>query len=140
MLRVYAALAIVAVLAGLYGIAYTKGHKAGATRELAKCQAQQIEDAQDASRALEAIQQQLREREAKWVRQQQEAADAVAQVRVEYLPSKVIVKREVVREPRYRDCVVSPGMRDTLNAALAGRPVPGSADVGTDNGRLPADA
>ena len=140
MLRVYAALAIVAVLAGLYGIAYTKGHKAGATRELAKCQAQQIEDAQDASRALEAIQQQLREREAKWVRQQQEAADAVAQVRVEYLPSKVIVKREVVREPRYRDCVVPPGMRDTLNAALAGRPVPGAADVGTDTGRLPADA
>lgn len=140
MLRVYAALAIVAVLAGLYGIAYTKGHKAGTTRELAKCQARALEDAQDASRALEAIQQQLREREAKWVKQQQEAANAVAQVRVEYLPGKTIVKREVVREPRYRDCVVSPGMRDTLNAALAGRPVPGAADVGTDTGRLPADA
>ena len=140
MLRAYAALAIVAVLAGLYGIAYTKGHKAGAVRELAKCQAQQLQDAQDASRALEAIQQQLREREAQWVQQQQETANAVAQVRVEYLPGKVIVKREIVREPRYRDCAVSPGMRDTLNAALAGRPVPGAADVGTDSGRLPADA
>jgi len=140
MLRAYAALAIVAVLAGLYGIAYTKGHKAGAVRELAKCQAQQLQDAQDASRALEAIQQQLREREAQWVQQQQETANAVAQVRVEYLPGKVIVKREVVREPRYRDCAVSPGMRDTLNAALAGRPVPGAAEVGTDTGRLPADA
>lgn len=140
MLRVYAALAIVAVLAGLYGIAYTKGHKAGATRELAKCQAQQLQDAQEASRALEAIQQQMRDREAKWVRQQEEAANAIAQVRVEYLPSKVIVKREVVREPRYRDCVVSPGMRDTLNAALAGRPVPGAAEVESRHGRLPADA
>jgi len=140
MLRVYAALAIVAVLAGLYGIAYTKGHKAGAAAEVAKCQSRALEDAQEASRALEAIQQQLRDREAKWVRQQQEAADAVAQVRVEYLPSKVIVKREVVREPRYRDCVVSPGMRDTLNAALAGRPVPGAAEVESRHGRLPADA
>ena len=134
---------ILAVLVGLIAThagTYWKGHKAGAVAEVAKCQAQQIEDAQDASRALESLQQQLREREAKWVRQQQEAADAIAQVRVEYLPGKTIVKREVVREPRYRDCVVSPGMRDTLNAALAGRPVPGAADVGTDTGRLPADA
>ena len=140
MLRVYAGLAIVAVLAGLYGIAYTKGHKAGAAAEVAKCQSQQLQDAQDASRALEALQQQLREREAQWVQQQQEAADAVAQVRVEYLPGKTVVKREIVREPVYRTCVVSPGMRDTLNAALAGRPVPGAAEVGTDSGRLPADA
>ena len=134
---------ILAVLVGLIAThagTYWKGHKAGAVREVAKCQAQQLQDAQDASRALESLQQQLREREAKWVRQQQEAADAIAQVRVEYLPGKTIVKREVVREPRYRDCAVSPGMRDTLNAALAGRPVPGAADVGTDTGRLPADA
>lgn len=134
---------ILAVLVGLIAThagTYWKGHKAGAVREVAKCQAQQLQDAQDASRALESLQQQLREREAKWVRQQQEAADAIAQVRVEYLPGKTIVKREVVREPRYRDCAVSPGMRDTLNAALAGRPVPGAAEVGTDTGRLPADA
>jgi len=140
MLRVYAALAIVAVLAGLYGIAYTKGHKAGAAAELAKCQAQQIEDAQDASRALEALQQQLREREAQWVQQQQEAADAVAQVRVEYLPGRTIVKREIVERAVFRDCRIGDGMRDTLNSALAGRPVPGAADIGTDTGRLPADA
>ena len=134
---------ILAVLVGLIAThagTYWKGHKAGAVREVAKCQAQQLQDAQDASRALESLQQQLREREAKWVRQQQEAADAIAQVRVEYLPGKTIVKREVVREPRYRDCAVSPGMRDTLNAALAGRPVPGAAEVGTDTGRLPAAA
>ena len=140
MIRPYMILAVLVGLIATHAGTYWKGHKAGAVREVAKCQAQQLQDAQDASRALESLQQQLREREAKWVRQQQEAADAIAQVRVEYLPGKTIVKREVVREPRYRDCVVSPGMRDTLNAALAGRPVPGAADVGTDTGRLPADA
>lgn len=140
MIRPYMILAVLIGLIATHAGTYWKGHKAGAVREVAKCQAQQLQDAQDASRALESLQQQLREREAKWVRQQQEAADAIAQVRVEYLPGKTIVKREVVREPRYRDCVVSPGMRDTLNAALAGRPVPGAADVGTDTGRLPADA
>ena len=140
MLKPYAILAVLIGLIATHAGTYWKGHKAGSVAELAKCQAQQIEDAHEASRTLEAIQQQLREREAQWVRQQQEAADAVAQVRVEYLPGKVIVKREIVREPRYRDCAVSPGMRDTLNAALAGRPVPGAADIGTDSGRLPADA
>ena len=140
MLKPYAILAVLIGLIATHAGTYMKGHKAGSVAELAKCQAQQIEDAHEASRTLEAIQQQLREREAQWVRQQQEAADAVAQVRVEYLPGKVIVKREIVREPRYRDCVVSPGMRDTLNAALSGRPVPGAADIGTDTGRLPADA
>ena len=140
MLRVYAALAIVAVLAGLYGIAYTKGHKAGAAAEVAKCQSRALEDAQEASRALEALQQQLREREAQWVQQQQEAADAVAQVRVEYLPGRTIVKREIVERAVFRDCRIGDGMRDTLNSALAGRPVPGAADIGTDTGRLPADA
>lgn len=140
MLRPYMILAVLIGLIATHAGLYLKGHKAGAVRELAKCQARQLQDAQEASRALEALQQQLREREAKWVQQQQEAADAIAQVRVEYLPGKTIVKREVVREPVYRSCVVSPGMRDTLNAALAGRPVPGAADIGTDTGRLPADA
>lgn len=140
MIRPYMILAVLIGLIATHAGLYLKGHKAGAVAELAKCQAQQIEDAQDASRALEALQQQLREREAQWVQQQQEAANAVAQVRVEYLPGKTVVKREIVREPVYRTCVVSPGMRDTLNAALRGRPVPGAAEVGTDNGRLPADA
>lgn len=140
MIRPYMILAVLIGLIATHAGTYWKGHKAGAVRELAKCQAQQLQDAQDASRALEAIQQQLREREIEWAAKQQEAADAIAHVRVEYLPGKTIVKREIVREPRYRDCAVSPGMRDTLNAALAGRPVPGAADIGTDTGRLPADA
>ena len=138
MLKPYAILAVLIGLIATHAGTYWKGHKAGSVAELAKCQAQQIEDAHEASRTLEAIQQQLREREAQWVRQQQEAADAIAQVRVEYLPGKTIVRREVVNLPA--DCVVGERLRDTLNAALAGRPVPGAADVGTDTGRLPADA
>lgn len=138
MLRPYMILAVLVGLIATHAGTYLKGHKAGSTRELAKCQYQQLQDAQEASRALEALQQQLREREAKWVQQQQEAADAIAQVRVEYLPGKTIVRREVVNLPA--DCVVGERLRDTLNAALAGRPVPGAADVGTDTGRLPADA
>lgn len=138
MLRPYMILAVLVGLIATHAGTYLKGHKAGSTRELAKCQYQQLQDAQEASRALEALQQQLREREAKWVQQQQEAADAIAQVRVEYLPGKTIVRREVVKLPA--DCVVGERLRDTLNAALAGRPVPGAADIGTDSGRLPADA
>jgi len=142
MLRVYAILAVLigAVLTGA-GV-YLKGYKAGSLAESARWQAEALKDAQEAAREREALQQQLREREAKWVKQQQEAANAVAQVRVEYLPGRTIVKREIVREPVYSDsrCRVSSGMRDTLNAALAGRPVPGAAEVGTDTGRLPADA
>ena len=95
MIRPYMILAVLIGLIATHSGLYLKGHKAGSTRELAKCQAQQLQDAQDASRALEAIQQQLREREIEWAAKQQEAADAIATVRVEYLPGKTIVKRRV---------------------------------------------
>ena len=140
MIRPYMILAVLIGLIATHAGLYLKGHKAGTTRELAKCQAQQLQDAQAASRALEAIQQQLREREAKWVRQQEEAANAVAQVRVEYLPGRTIVKREIVERAVFRDCRIGDGMRDTINSALAGRPVPGAAEVESRHGRLPADA
>ena len=126
MLKPYAILAVLIGLIATHAGTYWKGHKAGSVAELAKCQAQQIEDAHEASRTLEAIQQQLREREAQWVRQQQEAADAVAQVRVEYLPGKVIVKREVVERAVFRDCRVTPTALAAINGALTGRPVSAS--------------
>lgn len=138
--RPYFALGLVLALIATHLAVGVKSYEGGVRAEAARWQAEALKDAQEAAQEREALQQQLREREAKWVQQQQEAADAIATVRVEYLPGKTIVKREIVREPRYRDCAVSPGMRDTLNAALAGRPVPGAAEVGTDTGRLPADA
>ena len=140
--RPYFALGLVLALIATHLAVGVKSYEGGVRAEAARWQAEALKDAQEAAQEREALQQQLREREAKWVQQQQEAADAVAQVRVEYLPGKVIVKREIVREPVYSDsrCRVSSGMRDTLNRALAGRPVPGAAEVGTDTGRLPADA
>ena len=126
MIRPYMILAVLIGLIATHAGLYLKGHKAGAVREVAKCQAQQLQDAQDASRALEAIQQRLREREAKWTAQQQEAADAVAQVRVEYLPGKTIVKREVVERAVFRECRVTPAALDAINGALIGRPVSAS--------------
>ena len=138
--RPYFALGLVLALIATHLAVGVKSYEGGVRAEAARWQAEALKDAQEAAQEREALQQQLREREAKWVQQQQEAADAVAQVRVEYLPGKTVVKREIVREPVYRTCVVSPGMRDTLNAALRGRPVPGAADIGTDTGRLPGDA
>jgi len=138
MIRPYMILAVLVALIATHGGVYLKGYKAGSLAESARWQAEALKDAQEAAREREALQQQLRDREAKWVQQQQEAANAVAQVRVEYLPARTIVRREVVKLPA--DCVVGERLRDTLNAALAGRPVPGAAEVGTDTGRLPADA
>ena len=126
MIRPYMILAVLIGLIATHSGLYLKGHKAGSTRELAKCQYQQLQDAQEASRALEALQQQLREREAKWVQQQQEAADAIAQVRVEYLPGKTIVKREIVERAVFRDCRVTPTALAAINGALTGRPVSAS--------------
>ena len=126
MIRPYMILAVLIGLIATHAGLYLKGHKAGAVREVAKCQAQQLQDAQDASRALEAIQQRLREREAKWTAQQQEAADAIAQVRVEYLPGKTIVKREIVERAVFRDCRVTPTALAAINGALTGRPVSAS--------------
>lgn len=126
MLRPYMILAVLIGLIATHAGTYLKGHKAGSTREVAKCQARQLQDAQESSRALEALQQQLREREAKWVQQQQEAADAIAQVRVEYLPGKTLVKREIVERAVFRDCRVTPTALAAINGALTGRPVSAS--------------
>lgn len=122
MLKPYMILAVLIGLIATHAGTYLKGHTAGAVREVAKCQARQLQDAQDASRALEAIRQQLREREAQWVQQQQETANAVAQVRVEYLPGKTIVRREVVERAVFRDCRVGEQVLNALNGALTGQP------------------
>jgi len=69
---------------------------------------------------------QLAERDAALARKTEEAAHAVAEVRTEYLPGKTIVRREVVEVPAYRDCRITGSVRHALDAALAGRPVPGA--------------
>lgn len=54
---------------------------------------------------------------------EQERADAVIQVRTEFLPAKEVVRRVVVEKPVYRDCRLGDdGLRDAINAALRGQP------------------
>jgi len=134
---------ILAALIGVIAIAggsFAKGASWGRTQATEKCQREQIEAQQQEIVERAALQAAIDQRDIEIRQREQEAANAVAQVRVEYLPGKTVVKREIVERAVFRDCRTGDSMRDTLNAALAGRPVPGAADVGTDTGRLPADA
>ena len=124
--RPYFALGLVLALIATHLAVGVKSYEGGVRAEAARWQAEALKDAQEAAQEREALQQQLREREAKWVQQQQEAADAIAAVRVEYLPGKTIVKREVVERAVFRECRVTPAALDAINGALIGRPVSAS--------------
>ena len=133
MIRLYAGLAGVlmalALLAGVYG----KGRSDGRAVQAAEYAQERAEAEKQADAQRDALQAALDARTAELARKSEEVANAVAQVRVEYLPGKTLVKREVVRDVRYRDCVITSGVRDTINAALAGRPVPATLEgAGTD--------
>ena len=134
MIRVYAGLAGVllalALLAGVYGKGRSDGRAVQAAeyaQEVATAHAQA-----EAERA--ALQAALDARTAELARKSEEVANAVEAVRVEYLPGKTIVKREVVRDVVFRECRTGERVRDTLNAALAGRPVPGTIEGAGDDG------
>lgn len=122
-----AGLALVAALGG----AYLKGRGDGRDAAEVRCQAQQIAAQRAREQERADLQAALDARAAELARRQQEGADAVEKVRVEYLPAKVVVKREVAKRVVYRDCRIGDGMRDTLNAALRGAP---TADATFDPG------
>lgn len=122
----YAILALVLLLGATHGAAYLQGFKQGSKVEAARWQAQEIERQQQAAKQAQALRDQLAERDAALARKTEEAAHAVAEVRTEYLPGKTIVRREVVEVPAYRDCRITGSVRHALDAALAGRPVPGA--------------
>ena len=68
----------------------------------------------------------------------EEAADAIAEIRVEYLPGKTEIRRQIVERAVYRDCRIDDGMRDILNAALRGRPIaPEPQPVAAGGGLVP---
>ncbi len=138
--RAYLALAIVAVLAASHLGLYLTGRGDGAKSEAARWQAQEIERQQAAAEQYRALQAQLAAREAELAERQQEGANAVERVRTEYLPGKTIVRREVVEVPAYRDCRVTGSVRHALDAALAGRPVPGAEAERGGAARVPGDA
>lgn len=128
MIRLYGALASALALSLIIGGSYVKGRSDGRAVQAAEY-AQEVATAHaqaEAERA--ALQAALDARTAELARKSEEVANAVEAVRVEYLPGKTIVRREVVERAVFRECHIGDGMRDTINAALAGRPVPGAVE------------
>ena len=130
MIRLYAAAGAALVLLALLAGAYTKGRGDGRAVQAAEYATERATAAQEAEQERQALQAALDARTADLARRTQEAADAVVQVRTEYLPGKTEVRRIVVDRPVYRDCRIDSGVRDLIDAALAGRPVPGAVDGG----------
>lgn len=122
MLRGYLFAIIAAVIAALVAGAYIGGRSDGRAVQAVECAADKAKAEAKALKERQAIQDALNARAAELERAQQEGANAIAQVRVEYLPAKTIVKREVVEKRVFTDCRIGDGMRDTINAALGGKP------------------
>ena len=137
MSRLYAAAGAALVLLALLAGAYTKGRGDGRAVQAAEYATERATAAQEAEQERQALQAALDARTAELARRTQEAADAVVQVRTEYLPGKTEVRRIVVDRPVYRDCRIDAGLRDILDAALAGRPVPGAAPERGGAARVP---
>ena len=129
MARPYLILAALICLIGLMGGTFAKGVSWGRTQATEKCQAEKLESQQREIVERAALQAAIDQREEQIRERERRGADAVIKVRTEYLPGKVVVKREVVERAVFRDCRIG-GMRDTINAALAGKPVSG-ADEGS---------
>lgn len=120
---------ILAALIGLIAIAggsFGKGASWGGTRATAKCQAEKLEAQAQEIVERAALQAAIDKRDAELQAKEAEVADAIVKVRTEYLPGKTVVKREVVERAVFRECRVGDGMRRTIDAALAGHPVPGA--------------
>jgi len=126
---------ILIVAAAALGYAYAQGRSDGAAHERAECLDREAARTSLAERQRQEWRDQIDALEADRRRAEQEAADAIVQIRTEYLPGRIEVRREVVERAVYRDCVVSDRVRDILDGALAGRPVPGA--VGADRVGLP---
>lgn len=124
-------------LALTHGAAYVQGRHDGAASEAVRG-AEAIracEQAADAARMQWVAR--VDAQTAARVAAEQEAAHAIGQIRIEHMPGRIEVRREVVEMPVYRDCAVSDRVRDILAAALAGTPVPAAGAVGADRSIVP---
>lgn len=133
-------------LLGLLGLAAAGAvfivYPAGQRSERTVWQAQQIVE-QQARAAREAEwRAQIDAYEAARRKREQEAADAVNEIRVEYLPGRIEVRKQIVDRPVYRECRVDERVRDILDAALRGRPAAPAAPgpVAARGGALPGGA
>ena len=116
----YYAAAAVALLAAV-GTAYTVGRLDGRAHERSACLTREAERTAAAERDRAEWRAQIDAWEAERRRLEQEAANAIAEIRTEYLPAKTIVRREVVEKQVYNECRIGGEVFDTLNAALTGR-------------------
>ena len=137
-LRPYTYAAAAVALLATVGTAYTVGRLDGRAHERSACLTREAERTAAAERDRTEWRAQIEAWEAERRRLEQEAADAVAEIRVEYLPGKTEVRRQIVERAVYRDCRIDDGMRDILNAALRGHPVaPDSRPVAAGGGVVP---
>lgn len=129
----YRYLVFAAIAAMALGGAYLRGRGDGHAAEAVQWQKREIDRQAQAAIEREQLQASIDAQVAERAARQQEAADAATQIRVEYLPAKTIVKREVVERPVFRECRVGHGLLGTLNAALRGTPTAGAPfDSGAD--------
>lgn len=103
---------------------HTVAWRTGAGVERNHWQAQQIAEQQARATREAEWRAQIDAYEAARRQAQQEAADAINEIRVEYLPGKIEIRKQLVDRPVYRECRVDERVRDILDAALRGRPVP----------------
>lgn len=113
---------ILIVAAAALGYAYAQGRSDGAAHERAECLDREAERTAAAEGDRTELRAQIDAWEAERRRLEQGAANAIAEIRVEYLPGKTIVRREVVEKPIYSECRIGGEMLKTLNDALTGRP------------------
>lgn len=111
-----------ALLIGSHAAMYAGGRSAGATASDARWLAVRAEEQAQREALQTRWRAQLDAWEAERRRLEQGAANAIAEIRVEYLPGKTIVRREVVEKPIYSECRIGGEMLKTLNDALTGRP------------------
>lgn len=124
---------LVMVLAALLAVAamcswsYVQGRSDGRAAEAVTWQKRELDQQAKAGIERAQLQKAIEVRNAEIEARNHAAADAVEHVRVEFLPAKTVVKREIVDRPVFRDCRIGDGMRDTINAALRGAPIANAA-------------
>lgn len=133
----YAILGIAAALVLSHGFVAVKVGEIATKNEAARWLADKVEQQQKLAEAEQARQQAIAEREQQRQQSLQEAANEIAQIRVEHLPGKIIVQKRIVEKPVYRDCVVEPDVLRIVNAALSGHPVTGEAPERVVDGGVP---
>ena len=133
--RPYLILAALIGILALTGGAFGKGASWGREQATSRCNAEKLEAQQREIVERAALQAAIDERTRERDELLQRTAEVVDRVRTEYLPSKTIVKREVVRLSP--DCRIGDGLRGIVNAALAGRPVSSSQTEPAADGGVP---